>query len=72
MSLMAKPIQEGKCCFAYCGDDRCDCGAGRIRSDSLEKTPEQWMRFALEIIADGRAPDPRGMAKQCLEHIAKI
>lgn len=24
---MNRPINEDKCCFTFCGEDRCDCGA---------------------------------------------
>jgi hypothetical protein len=27
MSFAPPMIQEGKRCFVYCGDDRCNCGA---------------------------------------------
>lgn len=33
MSLIGRPIQWDKRCFAYCGDDRCDCGASASLAD---------------------------------------
>jgi len=58
-------VQSEKLCFAYCGDDVCDCSARKIL-DALPQTNEQWMRLALEMIASGASPDPQDTARQCL------
>lgn len=71
--MLYDPGPSQKRCFAYCGDELCNCESSpRYRKDfaTQHHEPIYWAKMALEMIRDGQG-DPKKVATQALDLISK-
>jgi len=54
MTLAPNPLNEGKRCFVYCGDDRCNCGMNRPPLTDRVEAIKSLIRDALADMARQR------------------